>query len=292
MEIIFEKIRPIGSFLFAGSSGVGKTELCRALAKELFDTDDALIRLDMSEYTERHSVSRLIGSPPGYVGFEEGGQLTERVRRRPYSVVLFDEIEKAHGDVYHLLLQILEDGTLSDSSGRAVDFKNTILILTSNVGEGEGGSAHRSGFSSLSAEQAAQKQKEERREQQLRSIFRPELLNRLDAVIWFSPLQQEHLKRIVTLLLQKAEQRLMVEEIKLLVDDGAKEALCQKSSVGEYGAGARPLRRAIHENIENLLAVKLLRGELTAGDTARIFYDGHNYQCVVEKINHAGGESI
>jgi ATP-dependent Clp protease ATP-binding subunit ClpC len=241
----------------------------------------------MSEYTERHSVSRLIGSPPGYVGFDEGGQLTERVRRRPYSVVLFDEIEKAHGDVYHLLLQILEDGTLSDSSGRTVDFKNTIIILTSNVGEGWNGSAHRSGFSSLSAEQAAQKQKEERRMQHLKSIFHAEFLNRLDAIIWFSALQDEHLKQIAKLLLQKTSERLAVMEIKLVVDESAVEAICQNNEKAGFEAGARSLRRAIHENIENLLAAKLLRSELSPGDIAWVSHDGNGYQCAVEKINRA-----
>ncbi|MBQ8719269.1 MAG: ATP-dependent Clp protease ATP-binding subunit [Clostridia bacterium] len=281
--------RPICSFMFAGSSGVGKTELCRVLAQELFDTSDALIRLDMSEYTERHSVSRLIGSPPGYIGFEEGGQLTERVRRRPYSVVLFDEIEKAHGDVYHLLLQILEDGVLSDSSGRSVDFKNTILILTSNIGEGMVGSAHRSGFSSLTAEESMQQQKQEKREQHLRSVFRPELLNRLDGIIWFSPLQEQHLTKIASLLLQKTAARLCEMGITLTVDDGAILALCREE--GERGVGARPLRRTITEKIENLLAGMLLRGELSCGDTAEISYADQGYHCIVIHGSKTAGES-
>ncbi len=280
--------RPIGSFLFAGSSGVGKTELCRILAEELFDTSDALIRLDMSEYTERHSVSRLIGSPPGYVGFEEGGQLTERVRRRPYSVVLFDEIEKAHSDVYHLLLQILEDGVLSDSSGRSIDFKNTILILTSNVGEGVAGSAHRSGFSSLSVEQSVQQQKQEKREQHLKSIFRSEFLNRLDAIIWFSILQKEHLEKIALTLLQKTKMRLADMGITLTLDDVVFQELCCQENASAFGA--RPIRRAITDKIETLLATKLLLGELSYGDTAHISFKDQNFECSVFHQNKQAGK--
>ncbi len=271
--------RPIGSFLFAGGSGVGKTELCRALSKELFDTEDALIRLDMSEYTERHSVSRMIGSPPGYVGFEEGGQLTERVRRRPYAVVLFDEIEKAHGDVYHLLLQILEDGVLTDSTGRRVDFSNTIIILTSNVGVSRLTGAHRSGFTSLSSAQSAEHRRHEQREQLLHETFRPEFLNRLDAIVWFSPLSEEHLERIAALLLQKTQKRLSGMGITLRVENSALRALSRTDDAAIYGA--RPLRRAISENVEDLLASMLLCGELTSGKQALIRHDGESYLCEI-----------
>lgn len=272
--------RPIGSFLFAGGSGVGKTELCRALSRELFDTEDALIRLDMSEYTERHSVSRMIGSPPGYVGFEEGGQLTERVRRRPYAVVLFDEIEKAHGDVYHLLLQILEDGVLTDSTGRRVDFSNTIIILTSNVGQSHLSSAHRSGFTSLSSAQSAEHRRHEERERMLHDTFRPEFLNRLDAIVWFSPLEETHLCRIAALLLEKTQKRLQDMGIALSVDESALRALSHAEDAAVYGA--RPLRRAISESIEDLLASRLLSGELCRGKRARIRHDGENYICDIE----------
>ena len=280
--------RPIGSFLFAGSSGVGKTELCRVLARELFDTEDALIRLDMSEYTERHSVSRMIGSPPGYVGFEEGGQLTERVRRRPYSVVLFDEIEKAHGDVYHLLLQILEDGVLTDSSGRRVDFKNTILILTSNVGENMSTSAHRSGFSTLSVDESAQKHKQEKREQALRTTFRPEFLNRMDAVVWFSPLDEQHLIKIASLLIEKTKNRLARMGIILQVGESALHALCRCDRDAQMGA--RPLRRAVTDNVENLLATKILNGELFAGCTAHISFTDEEYICTIENNDISAGK--
>ena len=185
------------------------------------------------------------------------------------------------------MLQILEDGTLSDSSGRAVDFKNTIIILTSNVGESWTGSAHRSGFSSLSAEQAAQNQKEERRKEHLKNVFHSEFLNRLDAIIWFAPLKVEHLKKITKLLLEKTSQRLSVMEIKLVVDEGAVEAICSSCSNADLGSGARPLRRAINENIENLIALKLLRGELSSGNIAHISHENEIYQCTVEKINQA-----
>lgn len=278
--------RPVGSFLFAGSSGVGKTALCRVLARELFGSEESLIRLDMSEYTERHSVSRMIGSPPGYVGFDEGGQLTEQVRRHPFCVVLFDEIEKAHGDVYHLLLQILEDGVLTDSGGRHVDFKHAIIILTSNIGEQAGGSMQRSGFSDMSADLAAQRLKQERRERILRETFRPELLNRLDAILWFSPLCEEHLRQIAVNLLNQMAKRLEKMDIVLSVDESALQQLCQTHS--DLKQGARPLRRAITEHIENLLANRILSGEIQAGQQVTITYQDGAFLCRIDQTQEQG----
>ncbi len=254
--------RPLGSFLFLGPTGVGKTELVRALAEFLFDDEKALVRIDMSEYMEKHAVSRLIGSPPGYVGFEEGGQLTEAVRRRPYSVVLFDEIEKAHPDVTQVLLQILEDGRLTDGQGRTVDFRNTLVAMTSNIGsdlilEAEG----RIGEVMRASLMAA-----------LRSHFRPELLNRIDEILIFEPLSRESLREIVKLELRKVERRLAEKEIRLDPDDLVLDLLAREGYDPVYGA--RPLRRLIERRIQNPLASGLLRGEFHPGDVVRIVLDG------------------
>ncbi len=278
--------RPIGSFLFAGSSGVGKTELCRVLAKELFDTEDALIRLDMSEYTERHSISRLIGSPPGYVGFEEGGQLTERVRRRPYSVVLLDEIEKAHEDIYHLLLQILEDGVLTDSLGHKVDFKNCIVILTSNVGEAQASTAYRSGFSAQSLKEATDQHRQELRRRALQSTFTPELLNRLDAIVWFATLDEEHLLKITALLAERSAKRLAQMGIDLIIEESAQRAIARDA--GSANTGARPLRRTLGDRIENMLAAKYLSGEIRRGDHVRVIFEEDEYRCRIHRENEQG----
>jgi ATP-dependent Clp protease ATP-binding subunit ClpB len=253
--------RPIGSFIFLGPTGVGKTELARALAEFLFDDEQALVRIDMSEYMEKFSTSRLVGAPPGYVGYDEGGQLTEAVRRRPYQVVLFDEIEKAHPDVFNVLLQLLDDGRLTDSQGRTVDFKNTVIIMTSNIGSTtliEAGEAGPDAF-----EGAA-----ERVRLQLREHFRPEFLNRVDEIIVFRPLDESQLREIVGLLVKSMEGRLLDTGITLDVTDAALTLLAREGYDPVYGA--RPLRRAIQRELENPLARRILGGEFTTGDTVRI----------------------
>ncbi|HEX2883850.1 MAG TPA: ATP-dependent chaperone ClpB [Candidatus Limnocylindria bacterium] len=253
--------RPIGSFIFLGPTGVGKTELARALAEFLFDDEQALVRIDMSEYMEKFATSRLVGAPPGYVGYEEGGQLTEAVRRRPYQVVLFDEIEKAHPDVFNVLLQLLDDGRLTDSQGRTVDFKNTVIIMTSNVGSATLVEAAEAGPQAF--EGAA-----ERVRLQLREHFRPEFLNRVDEIIVFRPLDESQLREIVGLLVTGVERRLADAGLSLEVTDAALGLLAREGYDPVYGA--RPLRRAIQRELENPLAKRILAGEFTSGDTVRI----------------------
>ncbi|MDR7591222.1 MAG: AAA family ATPase, partial [Armatimonadota bacterium] len=257
--------RPIGAFLFLGPTGVGKTELARALAEVLFDSEDAMVRLDMSEYQEKHTVSRLVGAPPGYVGYEEGGQLTEAVRRRPYRVVLFDEVEKAHPDVLNVLLQVMEDGRLTDAQGRTVDFKNTVLILTSNVG-----SHH---LQHLDPEDpAAFELAKVYVMDELRRTFRPEFLNRLDEVIVFRPLSKAQLEQIVDLQLAQLERRLADLKIRVEVTPEARAWLAQEGYSPEYGA--RPLRRLIQRTVENTLSRMVLRGDLKEGDVAVVTVRG------------------
>lgn len=275
--------RPIGSFLFLGSSGVGKTELSLALTAAMFGTENALIRLDMSEYMEKHSVSRMIGSPPGYVGFEEGGQLTEKIRRRPYAVVLFDEIEKAHPDVCNLLLQILEDGSLTDAQGRRVDFRNTVLILTSNVGSSVTGKSRLPGFSPMSDHETRQAMDEERRQAQLKEVFRPEFLNRMDAILTFAPLGREQLVQIAIRLLEQCKQRVAELHIHLNIDPSVIEQLV--SSSFDPALGARPLRREVTQSIENLLASELLRQNIKAGDHVQLVYEDGAYRCYTTNKN-------
>jgi ATP-dependent Clp protease ATP-binding subunit ClpB len=253
--------RPIGSFIFLGPTGVGKTELARALAEFLFDDEQALVRIDMSEYMEKFSTSRLVGAPPGYVGYDEGGQLTEAVRRRPYQVVLFDEIEKAHPDVFNVLLQLLDDGRLTDSQGRTVDFKNTVVIMTSNLGSTTLIEAAEAGPQAF--EGAAESVR-----QQLREHFRPEFLNRIDEVIVFEPLGESQLRQIAGLLIANVERRLAESDIHLELSDAALTLLAREGYDPVYGA--RPLRRAIQRHLENPLARRILAGEIHAGDTAKI----------------------
>ncbi|HEU4862225.1 MAG TPA: AAA family ATPase, partial [Candidatus Limnocylindria bacterium] len=253
--------RPIGSFIFLGPTGVGKTELARALAEFLFDDEQALVRIDMSEYMEKFSTSRLVGAPPGYVGYEEGGQLTEAVRRRPYQVVLFDEIEKAHPDVFNVLLQLLDDGRLTDSQGRTVDFKNTVVIMTSNIGSTTLIEAADAGPDAFDA--AA-----DRVRLQLRDHFRPEFLNRIDEIIVFRPLDESQLRQIVGLLVANVERRLEETGISLEVTDAALTLLAREGYDPVYGA--RPLRRAIQRELENPLARRILAGEFVSGGTVRI----------------------
>ena len=262
--------RPIGSFIFLGPTGVGKTELAKALAEYLFDDQDALIRLDMSEYQERHTVSRMVGAPPGYIGYDQAGGLTEAVRRRPYQVVLFDEIEKAHPDVFNTLLQILEDGRLTDSHGRTVDFRNTVIILTSNLGTGA--AAHGPlGFTTRARNESERDSRLRNVEDALKQSFRPEFLNRLDEVIVFEPLTQTEIALVAGLLLQEVRDRLAERDVYFDVTDAARTALVKEGYDPEFGA--RPLRRTIQRRIENPLAKRVLAGDFAPGDRVRVDLD-------------------
>jgi ATP-dependent Clp protease ATP-binding subunit ClpB len=256
--------RPIGSFIFLGPTGVGKTELVRALAEYLFDDEKAMIRVDMSEYMEKHSVSRMIGSPPGYVGYDEGGQLTEKVRRRPYSVVLFDEIEKAHPDVFNSMLQILDDGRLTDGQGRTVSFKNTVIVMTSNVGSTSVREIGPIGFS-VHAKGSANEAMRTRLLEALRTTFRPEFLNRIDDIIVFNSLSREHLTMIIDIQLRRVDKLLKDRGIHLELTVPARELLIKEGYDPQYGA--RPMRRAIQRLIQDPLALKLLSGDFQEGDT-------------------------
>jgi ATP-dependent Clp protease ATP-binding subunit ClpC len=255
--------RPIGSFLFLGPTGVGKTELARALAEALFGEEDRMVRLDMSEFQERHTVSRLVGSPPGYVGYEDAGQLTEAVRRRPYSVVLLDEIEKAHPDVFNTLLQVLDDGRLTDSQGRTVDFRNTVLVMTSNLGsELIQGRNTPLGFGAGDGA-AADAGLRDRLLRRLRESFRPEFLNRIDEIVVFQQLESEQLRQITRLLLDETRRRLAAQDIGVTVTDEAVAWIAERGFEPQFGA--RPLRRAIQRELDNPLARLLLDGRLAAG---------------------------
>jgi ATP-dependent Clp protease ATP-binding subunit ClpB len=255
--------RPIGSFLFLGPTGVGKTELCKAVAEFLFDDENAMVRIDMSEFMEQHSVARLIGAPPGYVGYEEGGRLTEAVRRRPYSVILFDEIEKAHRDVFNVLLQVLDDGRLTDGQGRTVDFKNTVIVMTSNIGSQQ--------IQELKAKNAEEWEIEAAVKDMLKTFFRPEFLNRIDETIVFHPLGKEQLTRIVDVQLNHLRKRLAARNLKLAVTDAAKRLLADEGYDPAYGA--RPLKRVIQQRLENPIASQILRGEYGDGETIRVDAD-------------------
>ena len=253
--------KPIGSFLFLGPTGVGKTELAKALAQNLFDDETNMVRIDMSEYMEKYSVSRLIGAPPGYVGYDEGGQLTEAVRRKPYSVVLFDEIEKAHPDVFNVLLQVLDDGRITDSQGRTVDFKNTILIMTSNIGSSyllEG----------INDNGDIKPEAEEMVMNDLRNHFRPEFLNRLDEIIMFKPLTRDNIGGIVDLIVANLNERLADKDLHLVLTDEAKKFVADNGYDPVYGA--RPLKRYLQKNVETLVAKIILQGDVNMGDTITV----------------------
>jgi ATP-dependent Clp protease ATP-binding subunit ClpB len=255
--------RPLGSFIFLGPTGVGKTELSRALAEFLFDDEHAMIRIDMSEYMEKHTVARLVGAPPGYVGYEEGGQLSEAVRRRPYSVVLFDEIEKAHQDVFNVLLQVLDDGRITDGQGRTVDFKNTVIIMTSNIGS-----------QYILEEEQTREAREHLVMDALRAHFRPEFLNRVDEIIIFDRLSEGDLKKIVEIQLRHLTKRLGQQKITLDLSDRAKQLLAREGYDPVYGA--RPLRRVIQKEILDPLSIEILEGKVRGGQTVKIdARDGH-----------------
>jgi ATP-dependent Clp protease ATP-binding subunit ClpC len=273
--------RPIGSFIFLGPTGVGKTELARALAESMFGDEDAMIRIDMSEYMEKHSTSRLVGSPPGYVGYDEGGQLTEKVRRKPYSVVLFDEIEKAHPEVFNVLLQVLEDGRLTDSKGRTVDFRNTIIIMTSNVGASTIGKNTRLGFTVGDSSKDEYERMKQNVMEELKKSFRPEFLNRIDDVIVFHSLKEEHLSEIVTLMSEELRKRLADQDIHVEMTPEATKHLAKEGFDPAYGA--RPLRRAIQKHVEDRLSEELLKGNIVRGDKVSI--DLKDGKLVVEKAN-------
>ena len=258
---IKDPTKPIGSFLFLGPTGVGKTELAKALAQSLFDDESNMVRIDMSEYMEKYSVSRLIGAPPGYVGYDEGGQLTEAVRRKPYSVVLFDEIEKAHPDVFNVLLQVLDDGRITDSQGRTVDFKNTILIMTSNIG-----STYL--LDGIDENGEIKEESETLVMNDLRAHFRPEFLNRLDEIIMFKPLTKKDIYEIVELLIQDLNKRLQDSQVKIELTEAAKQFVVDGGYEPMYGA--RPLKRFLQKNVETLAAKLILSGEIGAEDTILI----------------------
>jgi ATP-dependent Clp protease ATP-binding subunit ClpC len=264
--------RPGGSFIFAGPSGVGKTELSKTLAEFLFGDEDSLIQLDMSEYMEKHTVSRLFGSPPGYVGYEEGGQLTEKVRRKPFSVVLFDEIEKAHQDIFNSLLQILEDGRLTDAQGRVVDFKNTVIIMTTNLGTKDISKGVSMGFAKAGESKGSYDRMKSKVQDELKHHFRPEFLNRVDDTVVFHQLTQEEIVTIVDLMIAKVDERLKDRDMGLELRPAAKTLLAQRGY--DPVLGARPLRRTIQRAIEDALSEKILFGELKAGDLVLVDGEG------------------
>lgn len=267
--------RPIGSFIFLGPTGVGKTELAKALASALFGDEDLLIRVDMSEYMEKDSVSRLIGSAPGLVGFEEGGQLTEKVRRKPYSVVLFDEIEKGHPDIFNILLQILEDGILTDSHGRTVSFKNTVVILTSNIGAKEASAPQRTlGFASEKAVENESERVRQSHIQALKGAMKPEIINRIDEIVVFKKLDKASLLKIADLMFASLEKRLESKDISVTITQSAKDYIVSEGYDAEYGA--RPLRRTLQRLVEDKLSEKLIRAEISSGDKVKIDFDGNN----------------
>jgi ATP-dependent Clp protease ATP-binding subunit ClpC len=263
--------RPIGSFIFLGPTGVGKTELVRALAEFMFGTEESMVKIDMSEFMERHSVARLVGAPPGYIGYEEGGQLTEAVRRKPYSVVLLDEIEKAHPEVFNILLQIMDDGRLTDAKGRKVDFRNTIIIMTSNAGAELIRRETGLGFHKAEGQQSAQEQYDKMKDkvlQEMKKLFRPEFLNRIDASVVFRALGREQIREIIDLQLSRTQNQLTEQRLKMEVTEGAKDLLMDKGFDPVFGA--RPMRRAIQNLIEDPLAEGLLHGRFQPDDVVLV----------------------
>ncbi len=265
--------KPIGSFIFLGPTGVGKTELAKTLARTLFDTEENIIRIDMSEYMEKYSVSRLIGAPPGYVGYEEGGQLTEAVRRKPYSVILFDEIEKAHDDVFNIFLQILDDGRLTDNKGKVIDFKNTIIIMTSNLGSNY--------LLENESKEGIDETVKSRVKEALKARFKPEFLNRVDDIIMFKPLTVEDIKKIIDIFLDDIRKRLKDKNIQLNITDSAKDIMAKEGYDQIYGA--RPLKRYIEDTIETQLARKIIAGgEIYEGTTVEVDLKGDSI--TIEKI--------
>jgi ATP-dependent Clp protease ATP-binding subunit ClpC len=279
--------RPSGSFIFAGPTGVGKTELAKALAEFLFDDEDALISLDMSEYGEKHTVSRLFGAPPGFVGFEDGGQLTEKVRRKPFSVVLFDEIEKAHPDIFNSLLQVLEEGRLTDGQGRVVDFKNTVIIMTTNLGTKDitGGPV---GFTLEGNIDASYQAMRGKVVEELKKNFRPEFLNRVDETIVFPQLNREELLQIVTLFTKRLGDRMMDRDMTVELTPAAQEKLIEEG--WDPTMGARPLRRAVQQFVEDPLSERILQGQLTAGDHVVVGYENDEFTFTTSR--QAGAEPV
>jgi ATP-dependent Clp protease ATP-binding subunit ClpC len=274
----------MGSFIFLGPTGVGKTELARALAEAMFGDENAVIRIDMSEYMEKHTTSRLVGAPPGYVGYEEGGQLTEKVRRKPYSVVLLDEVEKAHPEVFNILLQVLEDGRLTDSKGRVVDFRNTLIIMTSNVGADAIKRNSTLGFLTGNGEDKKKQEFTGMKDKvmgELKKSFRPEFLNRIDEVIVFHQLDEKHIAQIVTLMADDLRKRLNEQDVDFELSDAAKAFLAKEGYDPLYGA--RPLRRAIQKHIEDRLSEELLRGTVKKGD--KLLIDEQDGDLVVKPIS-------
>ena len=271
--------RPVGSFIFLGPTGVGKTELCKALAEAMFGDENLMVRIDMSEYMDKISVSKLIGSAPGYVGFEEGGQLTEKIRRKPYSVVLFDEIEKAHPEVFNIMLQILEDGRLTDSHGRTVSFKNTVVIMTSNIGAGEIKSS-KLGFGAQEEDYENMKDKQM---EALKRAMKPEFINRIDDIIIFRSLQKEDMSEIARLMIEQLTKRLGEKQINICVSDSAREFIIDKGFNSEYGA--RPLRRAVQKYIEDELSEQILMGNFEIGDTISIDLEDNKLKFVKANKN-------
>ena len=266
--------RPIGSFIFLGPTGVGKTELCRALGEVMFDDENAVIRIDMSEYMEKHSVSRLVGSPPGYVGYEEGGQLTQKVRNKPYSVVLFDEVEKAHPDVFNILLQILDDGRLTDSNGRVVNFKNTIIVMTSNAGASTITSKRSLGFGGSVETTRDYEAMKERVMAEVKDTFRPEFINRIDDLIVFHALEPDDIRRIAALMLGSVSRRLAQRGMQLSYGDDVVALLADEGYDANFGA--RPLRRTIQRSVEDALSEEIIAGKIALGDRVELYVEDGN----------------